>query len=197
MSENDNPGEREEVRKEIRDALRSLRKEAERVGKDLQTVVDSTQKFLETKTPVVSSTIEDSLEKASEAFKRAMNTLDQQTRPQQVRILENYKVFLETQLTRVEKDSRISQRNNSWEIRTSVNSPFHIFFCEALIIAQIVICRGGFISMNKVGWPSRAGGLDVACTRSRGWQDRDPPHPLPIPREREQTDCYRDEQGEM
>jgi len=103
MSENDKPGEREEVRKEIRDALRSLRKEAERVGKDLQTVVDSTQKFLETKTPVVSSTIEDSLEKASEAFKRAMNTVDQQTRPQQVRILENYKVFLETQLTRVEK----------------------------------------------------------------------------------------------
>lgn len=103
MSENDNPGEREEVRKEIRDALRSLRKEAERVGKDLQTVVDSTQKFLETKTPVVSSTIEDSIEKASEAFKRAMNTVDQQTRPQQVRILENYKLFLETQLTRVEK----------------------------------------------------------------------------------------------
>src|SRR2546428_14145728 len=103
MSENDNPGEREEVRKEIRDALRSLRKEAERIGKDLQTVVDYTQKFLETKTPVVASTIEDSLEKASEAFKRAMNTVEQKSRPQQMRILEKYKVFLETQVTRVEK----------------------------------------------------------------------------------------------
>jgi gas vesicle protein len=103
MSDSSRAGERDDVRKEIRDALRSLRKEAERVGKDLQTIVDSTQKFVETMTPVVSSTIEDSMEKASEAFKRTMNTVDQQTRPQQARILENYKVFLERQLARVEK----------------------------------------------------------------------------------------------
>jgi len=103
MSESGKPRERDVARKEIRDAISSLRKEVQRVGKDLQSIADHTQKFVETMTPVVSSTIEDSMEKASEAFKRTMSTVDQQTRPQQVRILENYKVFLEKQLARVEK----------------------------------------------------------------------------------------------
>ncbi len=112
MSESGKTGERNEVRKEIRDALRSLRREVDRVGKDLQTIVDSTQKFVETMSPVVSSTIEDSMEKASEAFKGAMSTVDHQTRPQQVRVLENYKAFLERQLASVSKRlSEISKKS--------------------------------------------------------------------------------------
>ena len=114
MSESGKAGERDEVRKEIRDALRSLRKEVDRVGKDLQTIVDSTQKFVETMSPVVSSTIEDSMEKASDAFRRAMSTVDHQTRPQQARILENYKTFLEKQLASVSKRlSDISKKSSS------------------------------------------------------------------------------------
>ena len=107
MSESNRSEKTDTARREIREALKSLRVEVHRVGKDLQSIVDSTQKFVETMTPVVSATLEDSMDRASEAFKRTMNTVDHQTRPQQAKILQNYKSLLERQLASVER--RISE----------------------------------------------------------------------------------------
>lgn len=104
MSESTETGEkREEAKREIRDALRSLRQEVQRMAKDVQVVADSTQKFVETMAPVVSSTIDENMARASESFKRMMSAANKQTRPQQVQLLKNYRTFLQGQLNRVEK----------------------------------------------------------------------------------------------
>ncbi len=103
MTKSNPIGEREETRKEIRDALRSLKQEVQKMAKDVQVVADSTQKFVENMAPVVSTSIDENMTRASETFKRMMNSVDKQTKPQQVQLLKNYKSFLQGQLSRVQR----------------------------------------------------------------------------------------------
>ena len=68
-----------------------------------KTLVGSTSKFVQEVSPKVSTTIDESLERASETFKRTMTTIDKQTKPQQVKLLQAYRLFLSKQVDAVEK----------------------------------------------------------------------------------------------
>jgi len=68
-----------------------------------KTWVDSTSKFVQDKAPKVSATIDETLEKTSETFKRTMSTIDTETKTQQVRLLRAYKSFLSRQVDVIEK----------------------------------------------------------------------------------------------
>jgi predicted transcriptional regulator len=65
-----------------------------------KTWVDSTSKFVQDKAPKVSATIDETLEKTSETFKR---TIDAETKTQQVKLLRAYKSFLSRQVDVIEK----------------------------------------------------------------------------------------------
>jgi hypothetical protein len=64
--------------------------------------VDTTSKFVQDKAPKVGATIDETLEKTSETFKRTMNTIDSQTKTQQVKLLRAYKSFLSKQVDVIE-----------------------------------------------------------------------------------------------
>ena len=66
-------------------------------------MVGSTSKFVQDVSPKVSATIDESLERASETFKRTMTTIDKQTKPQQVKLLQAYRSFLSKQVDAIEK----------------------------------------------------------------------------------------------
>ena len=68
-----------------------------------KTWVDSTGKFVQDKAPKVSATIDETLEKTSEMFKRTMNTIDAETKTQQVKLLRAYRSFLSKQVDVIEK----------------------------------------------------------------------------------------------
>src|SRR5205807_7202214 len=67
----------EHVRRDIRIALERIRRDMDHARRDLasasKTWVDSTSKFVQDKAPKVSATIDETLEKTSETFKRTMN----------------------------------------------------------------------------------------------------------------------------
>src|SRR5438132_1498304 len=63
----------------------------------------STSKFVQDKAPKVSATIDETLEKTSETFKRTMNTIDAQTKTQQIKLLRAYRSFLSKQIDVIEK----------------------------------------------------------------------------------------------
>ncbi len=65
--------------------------------------VDTTSKFVQDKAPKVSATIDETLDKTSETFKRTMNTIDSETKTQQVKLLRAYKSFLSKQVDVIEK----------------------------------------------------------------------------------------------
>ena len=65
--------------------------------------MDSTEKFAQDVAPKVSATLDETMEKTSETFKRTMSAIDRQTRQQQVRLLRAYKSFLSTQIDAIEK----------------------------------------------------------------------------------------------
>jgi len=65
--------------------------------------VDTTSKFVQDKAPKVSATIDETLDKTSETFKRTMNTIDSETKTQQVKLLRAYKSFLSKQVEAIEK----------------------------------------------------------------------------------------------
>jgi hypothetical protein len=71
--------------------------------RDLASAVDSTSRFVQEKAPKVSATIDETLEKTSETFKRTMNTIDAETKTQQVKLLRAYKSFLSKQVDAIEK----------------------------------------------------------------------------------------------
>jgi ElaB/YqjD/DUF883 family membrane-anchored ribosome-binding protein len=97
----------ENARHEIRAAIERIRRDIDHARRDLtsasKTWVDSTSKFVQDKAPKVSATIDESLEKTSETFKRTMNAIDAETKTQQVRLLRVYKSFLSKQLDAIEK----------------------------------------------------------------------------------------------
>src|SRR5213594_2906287 len=97
----------QEPRRDVRTTVEKIRRNITHASKDLasagKTVVGSTSKFVQDVSPKVSATIDDSLERASETFKRTMTTIDKQTKPQQVKLLKAYRLFLSQQVDAVEK----------------------------------------------------------------------------------------------
>jgi len=97
----------EHVRRDIKIALERIRRDIDHARRDLasasKTWVDSTSKFVQDRAPKVSATIDETLEKTSETFKRTMNTIDAQTKTQQVKLLRAYRSFLLKQVDVIEK----------------------------------------------------------------------------------------------
>jgi hypothetical protein len=91
------------VRRDVKIALERIRRDMDHARRDLASAVDSTSKFVQDKAPKVSSTIDETLEKTSETFKRTMNTIDAETKTQQVKLLRAYKSFLSKQVDVIEK----------------------------------------------------------------------------------------------
>jgi len=95
------------VRRDVKIALERIRRDMDHARRDLasasKTWVDSTGKFVQDKAPKVSATIDETLEKTSEMFKRTMNTIDAETKTQQVKLLRTYKSFLSKQVDVIEK----------------------------------------------------------------------------------------------
>jgi polyhydroxyalkanoate synthesis regulator phasin len=87
--------------------VEKIRRDLSHASKDLasagKTWVESTSKFVQEVSPKVSATIDEGLEKASETFKRTMTTIDTQTKPQQVKLLQGYMTFLSKQVDAIEK----------------------------------------------------------------------------------------------
>ncbi len=77
-----------------------LRKDLTTAGKTWR---ESTEKFVQDVSPKVSATLDETMNKTSEAFKKTVATIDEQTRPQQVTLLRAYKVFLSKQVDLIEK----------------------------------------------------------------------------------------------
>lgn len=98
---------RDEMRREVREALKTMRKEIEKVRKDLATATkswrQSTGRFVKDMSPKVQATLDETMEKTALAFRQAMGTIDKQTRGQQVALLRGYKTFLSKQVDAIEK----------------------------------------------------------------------------------------------
>jgi gas vesicle protein len=96
-----------EPRRDVKTTVDKIRRDISHASKDLasagKTWVDSTAKFVQDVSPKVSATIDESLEKTAETFKRTMTTIDTQTKPQQVKLLRAYKSFLSKQVDAIEK----------------------------------------------------------------------------------------------
>src|SRR5207237_4787397 len=97
----------EPARGAIRIATEIIRRYMDHARRDLasasKTWVDSTSKFVQDKAPKVSATIDETLAKTSETFKRTMNTIDAETKTQQVKLLRAYRSFLSKQVDVIEK----------------------------------------------------------------------------------------------
>ena len=97
----------QEARRDIKAALERVRRDIDHARRDLASAsknwVDSTNRFVKDVSPKVSSTIDDTFEKASETFKRTMTSIDTQTKPQQVKLLRAYRSFLSRQVELIEK----------------------------------------------------------------------------------------------
>ncbi len=95
---------------EMREMLRTMRKEVQKITKDLtkatQTVVGASKKTYRDVSPKVASTVDDTMKETSIAFHRAMAGVDKQTKQQQVRFLRSYKSFLSKQVDLIEKRLR-------------------------------------------------------------------------------------------
>jgi gas vesicle protein len=94
-------------RRDVKAAVEKIRQDISHASKDLasasKSFVESTSKFVQDVSPKVSATIDEGLEKASETFKRTMTTIDTQTKPQQVKLLQAYMSFLSKQVDAIEK----------------------------------------------------------------------------------------------
>jgi ElaB/YqjD/DUF883 family membrane-anchored ribosome-binding protein len=94
------------VRRDIKIALERIRRDMDHARRDLasasKTWVESTSKFVQEKAPKVSATIDETLDKTSDTFKRTMNTIDTETKTQQVKLLRAYRSFLSKQVDVIE-----------------------------------------------------------------------------------------------
>lgn len=101
MSEKKNM--RDEVRREAKEALEAMRKDLQQLSKDLvtasKTLKNSTEKFVQDTSPKVSAGLEETVD----TFRRTMNTIDKQTKPQQAKLLRTYQKFLTKQVDFIEK----------------------------------------------------------------------------------------------
>ena len=105
MSKKEN--RREEMRRELREALQTMRKEVRKARKDLaaatKTWMKTTGKFVQDVTPRVSASIDMTIEQSSEAFRRSMVSLGKETKQFQVSFFRSYKTVLSKQMDFIEK----------------------------------------------------------------------------------------------
>lgn len=98
---------KDEFRKELRDALGNVRREAAKVSKDVATAtktwVKTTSKAVQNATPKVSAAIDETMEQTSVAFRKTMTSLGKETKQVQVSFLRSYKTVLEKQMGFIEK----------------------------------------------------------------------------------------------
>lgn len=95
------------MRRELKEAFQTMRKEIEKVKQDVaattKTWMDSTDKYVKEVSPKVAKTIDETIDKTSTAFRKAMTAIDKQTKPQQIALLRNYKSFLSKQVEMLDK----------------------------------------------------------------------------------------------
>ena len=98
---------RDEVRRELREALVTMRKEVQNVRKDLATAtriwMGTAERIVQKATPKVSATIDEALEQTGEAFHKSMASLGKETKQFQVSFLRSYKIVLAKQMEFIEK----------------------------------------------------------------------------------------------
>lgn len=98
---------KEEFRKELRDAFGNVRREANKVSKDVaaatKTWAKTTSKAVQDMTPKVAATINETMEQTSKAFRKTMTSLGKETKQAQVSFLRSYKTVLEKQMGFIEK----------------------------------------------------------------------------------------------
>src|SRR6266540_3094005 len=96
-----------ESNRDIRATVDKIRRDLSHASKDIRsagkTWAASTSKFVQDVSPKVAATIDESLERASQTFKHTMTTIDAQTKPQQVKLLQAYRSFLSKQVDAIEK----------------------------------------------------------------------------------------------
>jgi len=96
-----------EPNRHIKTTVNKIRRDLGHASKDIASAskiwAKSTSKFVQHVSPKVASTIDESLEKASQTFKHTMTTIDTQTKPQQVKLLQAYRSFLSKQVDAIEK----------------------------------------------------------------------------------------------
>ncbi len=100
----------QDSKEEVRDLLRTVRNEVQKITKELATatqgVVESTEKAVREISPKVSATLDETIKDASVSFHRAMGNIDKQTKTQQVKLLRSYKSFLSKQADAIDKRLR-------------------------------------------------------------------------------------------
>jgi len=94
---------RDDVRREAKEALDAMRKDLQQLSKDMiaasKTLKTSTDKFVQDTGPKVSAGLQETVE----TFRKTMNTIDKQTKPQQAKLLRTYKKFLTKQVDFIER----------------------------------------------------------------------------------------------
>ncbi len=95
---------------ELRDLLRTMRNEVRKFSKDLaeatQRAVDSTERAVRRVSPRVTESIDESIKDVTTSFHRVMESIDGQTRNQQVKVLRTYKLLLSRQADAIERRLR-------------------------------------------------------------------------------------------
>lgn len=96
-----------EIRKDIREAADMVRREMGDLGKDLLTGTkawkNSTKKFVQDTAPRVTAILDEAMSRASKAFSKTMEVVDNQSRETQVNLLRSYKIFLAKQVEYVDR----------------------------------------------------------------------------------------------
>jgi len=99
--------ESKESRQTIKSTVEKISRDISHASKDIasasKTWAESTGKFVKDTAPKVSSTIDDTIKRASETFEKTMTTIGTETKPQQVKLLKAYRSFLSKQVDLIEK----------------------------------------------------------------------------------------------
>ena len=99
-----------ESKEELRNLLRTMRNDVQKFSKDLaeatQKAVDSTERAVRRVTPRVTESLDESMKDAATSFRRVMGGIDSQTKNQQVKVLQTYKLLLSKQADAIERRLR-------------------------------------------------------------------------------------------
>ena len=99
-----------ESKEELRNLLRTMRNDVQKFSKDLaeatQRAVDSTERAVRRISPRVTETLDETMKDATTSFRRVMGNIDSQTKNQQVKVLQTYKLLLSKQADAIERRLR-------------------------------------------------------------------------------------------
>ena len=88
---------------ETQGSKRDIKTTVDKIRQDLTHASKDIGKFVQETAPKVAATIDESLERASQTFDKTMRTIDTQTKPQQIKLLQAYRTFLSKQVDAIEK----------------------------------------------------------------------------------------------